>query len=65
MIKAFFITVLSLGIAAPVAQIMVHKFFVDSLSIEGDLNFESIKQTEGEYSDATGDDMGDILDIDF
>ncbi len=65
MIKAFFITVFSLGIAAPVAQLMIHKYIVESLSIEGDFNFDNIEQTEGEYRDATGDDMGDILDIDL
>lgn len=63
LIKAFFITVFSLGIAAPVAQLMVHKFIVNSLSIEGNFDFDNIEQTEDEYRDATGDDMGEILDI--
>jgi len=65
LIKAAFLTIVTLGIAGPIANLMVHKYFTESMSLSGGFNFDSIQQTETAYNDATGDDMADILDLDF
>ncbi|MGB0403732.1 MAG: YjgN family protein [Salibacteraceae bacterium] len=65
LIKAFLLTILTLGIAGPIAELMIHKYMIESIWISGKFNFEDIHQTEEAYTDATGDDMMDILDIDF
>ncbi|MFT4696722.1 MAG: uncharacterized membrane protein YjgN (DUF898 family) [Urechidicola sp.] len=65
LIKAAFLTVVTLGIAGPIANLMIHKYFTESMSLSGGFNFDIIEQTETAYNDATGDDMADILDLDF
>ena len=65
LLKAVFLTVFTLGIAAPVGELMIHRYIVNSLSIDGGFDFDQVQQTEEAYSDATGDDMGDIMDFDF
>jgi len=65
LIKSFFIVVLTLGIATPIAQLMIHKFFVESIQLKAGFDFDKVEQDNDNYADASGDDMGDILDIDF
>lgn len=65
LIKAILLTVVTLGIAAPIASLMLHKYFVESVSLAGGFDFDEVKQTEKAYNDASGDDMGDILDLDI
>ena len=65
LIKAILLTIVTLGIGAPIAQLMIHKYFVETISIAEGFDFDTIEQTEESYRDATGDDMGDILDLDF
>jgi uncharacterized membrane protein YjgN (DUF898 family) len=65
LIKAAFLTIVTLGIAGPIANLMIHKYLTESMSLSGGFNFDIIEQTETAYNDATGDDMADILDLDF
>ena len=65
LITAILLTIVTLGIGAPIAQLMTHKYFVETMSISDGFDFDTIEQTEEAYRDATGDDMGDILDLDF
>lgn len=65
LIKAFLITVFTLGILGPIADLMIFKYLSESVSISSEFDFDSIQQTEKDYKDATGEDMADILDIDF
>ncbi len=65
LIKAAFITIVTLGIAAPVGELWIHKFFIESISLSREFDFDTVKQTEKSYKDATGDDMIDILNLDF
>ena len=60
---AVLITVISLGIAAPIGQLMMHKVYLESISLNKEFDFDGIKQVNSTYRDATGDDMADILDI--
>jgi len=54
---------LGLGYAWVVTRTM--DFTVSKIQIAGDINLDSIQQTEESYRDATGEDMSDFLDIDF
>ena len=65
LIKSAFITVFTLGLASPIASLWIHKFYIESISLSGEFDFDAIQQTERSYKDATGDDMADILDLDF
>jgi len=54
---------LGLGYAWIVTRTM--EFVVNNIQIEGDIDLDGITQTEEEFKDATGEDIGDMLDIDF
>lgn len=57
------IVVFTFGIAAPWAQVRMLKFLCKNLFVDGQFNPNDVTQTEEEYKDATGDDLGDMLDI--
>jgi uncharacterized membrane protein YjgN (DUF898 family) len=54
---------LGLGYAWVVTRTM--EFTVSKIQMAGDIDLDSIQQTEESYRDATGEDMSDFLDIDF
>jgi uncharacterized membrane protein YjgN (DUF898 family) len=54
---------LGLGYAWVVARTM--KFIFSNIIIEGNIDLDSIQQTEENFKDATGDDISDILNMDF
>tara|TARA_R110002049_G_scaffold265234_1_gene441340 strand:- start:969 stop:1919 length:951 start_codon:yes stop_codon:yes gene_type:complete len=54
---------LGIGYAWVVNRNMV--FGAKHIIIEGNINFDRVQQTEDDYRDATGEDVGDILDIDL
>lgn len=56
----FFFT---LGIATPWIIVRTHKYLNENLSLKGDLNLDTIKQTEKSYKDATGEGFMDDLDL--
>ena len=40
-------------------------FITGKIQLDGDIDLDSISQTEENYKDATGEDMNDFLNIDF
>jgi uncharacterized membrane protein YjgN (DUF898 family) len=54
---------LGLGYAWVVARTM--KFIFTNINLEGNLDLDAIQQTEENFTDATGDDISDVLDMDF
>lgn len=57
------ICTLGLGYAWVVTRTM--DFVLSKIQMEGDIDLNTISQTEGHFTDATGEDVGDILDLDF
>jgi uncharacterized membrane protein YjgN (DUF898 family) len=60
MIAAFSI----LGLGLPYVYLANLKMYIVNMTLDGDVHLDDIKQTEEKYTDATGDDMADFLDID-
>jgi uncharacterized membrane protein YjgN (DUF898 family) len=57
------IIVLTLGIGTPWAIARALHFVFDNIEIDGALDVNAISQTEENYSDATGEDLADMIDI--
>jgi uncharacterized membrane protein YjgN (DUF898 family) len=38
---------------------------MDHIELDGNIDLDSLQQTEENFKDATGDDISDFLDIDF
>lgn len=57
------LVVFSLGLALPWAMLRYLRLTLDNIQLEGAFNPEIVMQTEEDYSNATGDDMLDMLDI--
>ncbi len=60
-----FLLVFTLGIATPYVEIRNLHFIMPRLQIDGTFDPDSLTQTESDYRDATGEDVGDWLDIDL
>ena len=60
-----FLIVFTLGIATPFVEIRNLHFIMPRLEIDGTFDPDSLTQTESDYRDATGEDVGDWLDIDL
>jgi uncharacterized membrane protein YjgN (DUF898 family) len=54
---------LGLGYAWVVTRTM--KFIFDHIELDGNIDLDSLQQTEDNFKDATADDISDFLDIDF
>jgi uncharacterized membrane protein YjgN (DUF898 family) len=54
---------LGLGYAWVVTRTM--KYIFDNIKLEGNLDLDSIVQTEDNFKDATGEDVSDFLNLDF
>jgi uncharacterized membrane protein YjgN (DUF898 family) len=54
---------LGLGYAWVVTRTM--KFLTDHIQMEGNIDLDTINQTEEDFNDATGEDIGDFLNLDF
>ncbi len=63
MIVNFLIVFFTLGLGAPWAQVRTMKYLCNHLFIGGEFDANAVTQTEEEYKDATGEDLGDMLDI--
>ena len=50
-----------IGYAWVVSRTM--SFIMNNIEISGHLSIESLEQAQAEYSDATGDDMSDMLEV--
>jgi uncharacterized membrane protein YjgN (DUF898 family) len=59
------IIIFTLGLAFPLTVVRTLKFGADNIMLYGDFDFDSLQQTQNDYSNATGDDMTDILDFGF
>lgn len=59
------IIIFSLGLAYSWALTRTFVFMAEKIELEGDIDLDTIVQTEENYKDATGEDMNDMLDIDF
>ncbi len=57
--------VFTLGIATPFVEIRTLHFIMPRLAIDGSFDPDALTQTESNYRDATGEDLGDWLDIDL
>jgi uncharacterized membrane protein YjgN (DUF898 family) len=62
-IMATYASILTLGLALPWVIIYNYRVVFDSMSIEEGFEPELLEQTEEDYSDATGEDLTDMLDI--
>lgn len=61
----FFIIAFTLGLGYSWAVTRTMKYIYSIIEMEGNIDLNAIKQTEEDYRDATGDDISDILDLDF
>jgi uncharacterized membrane protein YjgN (DUF898 family) len=60
-----FLLVFTLGIATPYVEVRNLHFIMPRLEIDGTFDPDILTQTESDYRDATGEDVGDWLDIDL
>lgn len=61
----FLITVFTLGLGLAWVETRNMKFTCDMIEMEGDIDLDSLSQTEADYADATGEEMSDFFDIDL
>lgn len=61
----FLLIIFTLGIGYAWVVTRNLEFAARHIVIEGNIDFDTIQQTEEDYRDATGEDVGDILDIDL
>lgn len=54
---------LGIGYAWVVTRTM--KYIFENIEMEGNIDLNSLLQTEENYKDATGEDIGDFFDMDF
>jgi uncharacterized membrane protein YjgN (DUF898 family) len=57
--------IFTLGIASPFVEIRNLHFMIPRLEIDGSFDPDALTQTESDYRDALGEDVGDWLDIDL
>ena len=63
MIVNFLILVFTLGLGYPWVVMRSMDFLVKNIEMSGYYSFESLQQSQADYSDATGEDMADIFDL--
>ena len=59
------IILFTLGLGFPWTIIRTLKFVATNIEVSGNIDFDALQQSQAEFSDATGDDIGDILDFGF
>ncbi|MBU3743176.1 MAG: DUF898 domain-containing protein [Sediminibacterium sp.] len=59
------IILFTLGLGIPWAITRSLKFVADNIAIQGDISLDELEQQQAEFSDATGEDMADLLDFGF
>jgi len=57
--------IFTLGIGFPWVVTRTMHFVFSKIEVTGNIDTEKLVQTEGAYTDATGEDMSDILDLGF
>lgn len=59
------IIVFTLGLGYAWAATRTLEYLFDNIILEGNIDLDSINQTEDNFNDATGEDVSDMLDLDF
>lgn len=59
------IVIFTLGIGYSWVRVRLMRFYIENLELAAGFNPEAIVQTEGEFTDATGDDLLSTLEIDL
>ena len=59
------ILIFTLGIGSAWVEIRTMKYIMSNVNLAGTIDLDTIKQTEENYNDATGEDIEDMLDMDF
>lgn len=59
------IVLFTAGIGFPWAIIRQYRLYIESVNIPEEINLDALTQDADNYKDATGDDLADILDVDF
>lgn len=59
------IVVLTLGLGYAWAATRTLTYLFNNIELDGNIDLDTLHQTEENFKDATGDDISDILDIDF
>lgn len=57
------IVIFTLGLGTSWATVRTLRFVFSNILIEGDLDLDAVSQTEKAYTDATGEDVADMMDI--
>jgi uncharacterized membrane protein YjgN (DUF898 family) len=65
LIGNFFIVLFTLGLGLPWAITRSLTFVANNIAIEGTISLDELEQQQEEFTDATGDDMADMLDFGF
>lgn len=59
------IIVFTLGLGFAWTQVRTMNFIANNIELEGNIDLDTINQTEEEFTDATGEDVSDFLDLDI
>lgn len=59
------IVIFTLGLGIPWAITRSLRFVVDNIAIKGDISLDELEQQQAAFTDATGEDMADLLDFGF
>ena len=65
MIVNFFLLIITLGIGYPWILTRTLKFVFSKIEMTGNIDIDQLVQTESAYTDATGEDISDMLDLGF
>ena len=57
------IFIFTLGIGEPWVRVRTMRYFIDNMEIGAGFDPDTLVQTEGDYKDATGDDMLSMMDL--
>jgi uncharacterized membrane protein YjgN (DUF898 family) len=57
--------IFTLGIGFAWAEVRTMRFVANNIAFEGDADLNAVVQTEQEHTNALGDDLGDLLDVDI
>lgn len=61
----FFIILFTLGLGSPWADVRTYRYLINNVKLIGNINLDTIHQTEDEYTNALGDDALDFFDLEI
>ncbi len=65
LITNMLIFIFTLGIGFAWIQVRTLKFIANNISLSGNYSFDELQQAQQNYTDATGEDIADLLDLGF